>query len=177
MDTLLFSERSVWTMIHGMALGGGALLGLAAAFFALRTMPAAGPPLEDQARSLARLLAATAVLLWLTVLIGTYISFPPYRAAPPDGATDLTRFPRSLLLSRPDTAWLHAVGMEIKEHVPWIVAMLGTAAAFIAVRFRSRVLTERPLRTMVLVLVTTCFALVAAVAVLGVFINKVAPLE
>lgn len=177
MDTLLFSERSVWTMIHGMALGGGALLGLAAAVFALRTMPAAGPPVEDQARALTRLLVAIAVLLWLTVLVGTYVSFPPYRAAPPEGATDLTRFPRSLLLSRPDTAWLHAVGMEIKEHVPWMVAMLGTAAAFIAVRLRSRVLAERPLRTMVQTLVTLCFILAAAAALLGVFINKVAPLE
>ena len=25
---MLFSERSIWTMVHGIALGGGALLGL-----------------------------------------------------------------------------------------------------------------------------------------------------
>ena len=27
---MLFSERSVWTMVHGIGLGGAALLGLAA---------------------------------------------------------------------------------------------------------------------------------------------------
>ena len=32
---MLFSERSIWTMVHGIGLGGGALLGLAAALFYL----------------------------------------------------------------------------------------------------------------------------------------------
>jgi hypothetical protein len=30
---MLFSERSIWTMVHGIGLGGGALVGLAAALF------------------------------------------------------------------------------------------------------------------------------------------------
>ena len=30
MDSRLFSERGIWTMIHGIVLGGGALLALAA---------------------------------------------------------------------------------------------------------------------------------------------------
>ena len=32
---MLFSERSIWTMVHGVGLGGAALLGLAAASFYL----------------------------------------------------------------------------------------------------------------------------------------------
>ena len=32
---MLFSERSIWTMVHGTGLGGAALLGLAAALFYL----------------------------------------------------------------------------------------------------------------------------------------------
>jgi len=32
---MLFSERSVWTMIHGVGLGGAGLMGLAAALFYL----------------------------------------------------------------------------------------------------------------------------------------------
>ena len=32
---MLFSERSIWTMVHGIGLGGGALIGLAAALFYL----------------------------------------------------------------------------------------------------------------------------------------------
>ena len=35
MDTLLFSERSIWTMLHGIVLGGGAMMGLAAALYTL----------------------------------------------------------------------------------------------------------------------------------------------
>ena len=38
---MLFSERSIWTMVHGIGLGGAALLGLAAALFCsmLRARP------------------------------------------------------------------------------------------------------------------------------------------
>jgi hypothetical protein len=35
----------------------------------------------------------TAVMLWLTVIVGTYIIFPPYRVTPPPGTTDLGQFP------------------------------------------------------------------------------------
>jgi hypothetical protein len=56
--------------------------------------------------------------LWLTVIVGTYVIFPPYRATPPPGATDLSEFPRALVLASPSTAWLHAFAMESKEHMP-----------------------------------------------------------
>ena len=94
MDTLLFSERSLWTMLHGVVLGGGSLMALAAALFSLCSMRAVGASsvaADQQARHLATLLVLTAVLLWLALLVGTYITFPPYRAAPPEGLTDLTR--------------------------------------------------------------------------------------
>ena len=32
---LLFTGRSLWTMVHGIVLGGGALMGLSAALFTL----------------------------------------------------------------------------------------------------------------------------------------------
>lgn len=38
---MLFSERSIWTMVHGIGLGGGALIGLAATLF--YCMPHARP--------------------------------------------------------------------------------------------------------------------------------------
>ena len=40
---MLFTARSIATMFHGMVLGGGALIGLAAALFALHVL-AAGEP-------------------------------------------------------------------------------------------------------------------------------------
>jgi hypothetical protein len=177
---MLFTNRSLWTMLHGIVLGGGALVALFAVVFSLRAMrpdtaPDAVP--EAQARYLVRLTVFTAVLLWLTVLVGTYITFPPYRAPPPEGVTDLGQHPRSLILSSPGTAWLHAFAMEVKEHVPWIAAMLSTAVAFIGVRYRSRVLSDAQLNGMATTLSAISFVLVSFVALLGVFINKVAPLE
>jgi hypothetical protein len=180
MDTMLFTGRSIWTMVHGIVLGGGALMALAAALFALQVLPAyraADLAPESQARSLAWLLVFTAVLLWATVLIGTYVTFPPYRATPPEGVTDLSQYPRSLIQSNPGTVWLHSFAMEIKEHMPWIAAMLATAAAHMGMRYRSEMLSNANLKRMVTTLLGVCFVLVAFVALLGVFINKVAPLE
>lgn len=180
MDTMLFSQRSIWTMIHGIVLGGGALMALSAALFSLRAMrtaDASGVAAQTQSTYLAWLIVFTAVVLWLTVLVGTYVSFPPYRATPPEGVTDLSQYPRSLIQSNPGTVWLHAFAMEIKEHVPWIAAMLATAVAFVGVRYRSRLVTDAQLRGMATTLLAICFVLVSFVAILGVFINKVAPLE
>ena len=100
MDTNLFTERSIWTMLHGIVLGGGALMGLFAALFALVTLrasPTADVPdagVLRQARAIGWLTTFVAITLWLTVIVGTYVSFPPYRATPPEGLTDLARYPR-----------------------------------------------------------------------------------
>ena len=176
---MLFTDRSIWTMVHGIGLGGGALMGLAAALFYLyatrsaegRVRPAA------EARAFAAVTIGTATILWLAVLVGTFIVFPTYRATPPPGVTDLTQFPRALLLASPDTAWLHAFAMESKEHMPWIASMLATAVAFVAVRYRSGLLDSARLRHMAFGLLALSFALVAFVSLLGVFVNKVAPLQ
>ena len=74
MDTMLFTDRSIWTMIHGIALGGGALMGLSAALFSLRAMSTADVSdvaAQTQSRCLAWLTVSIAVALWLTVLVGT----------------------------------------------------------------------------------------------------------
>lgn len=180
MDTTLFTDRSIWTMIHGIVLGGGALMGLSAALFSLRAMSTADASdvaAQNQSRYLAWLTVFIAVVLWLTVLVGAYINFPPYRATPPAGVLDLSQYPRALIQSNPGSVWLHAFAMEIKEHVPWIAAMLATAVAFVSVRYRSKLLSDAQLRSMTTALLAICFLLVSAVALLGVFINKVAPLE
>jgi hypothetical protein len=67
--------------------------------------------------------------------------------------------------------------MEIKEHMPWIASMLTTAVAFIAARYPGTVLRDDPLRKMVLTLLAIAFVLVAGISLLGVFVNKVAPLD
>lgn len=180
MDTRLFSDRSVWTMIHGVVLGGGALMALGATLFSLRAMRMEDPSnvaAQSQSRYVAWLVVFAAAALWLTVLAGTYISFPDYRATPPDGLTDLSRYPRSLIQSNPETVWLHAFAMEIKEHVPWIAAMLATAVAFVATRYRAKLLTDTQLNGMATALLAICFTLASVVGVLGILVNKVAPLD
>ncbi len=172
---MLFTDRSIWTMIHGIVLSGAALMALAAAVFSMHTMRSVATP--QQSRTVAQLVGFTAAMLWLAVLVGTYIIFPLYRVTPPEGAADLSQFPRSLLLANPDTAWLHAFAMEIKEHVPWIASMLATAVAFVGMRYRSQLLNDAPLRKMAMTLLAICFVLVSVVGLLGIFINKVAPLQ
>lgn len=172
---MLFTDRSIWTMIHGIVLSGAALMALAAAVFSMHTMRSVATP--QQSRTVAQLMGFTAAMLWLAVLVGTYIIFPLYRVTPPEGAADLSQFPRSLLLANPDTAWLHAFAMELKEHVPWIASMLATAVAFVGMRYRSQLLNDAPLRKMAMTLLAICFVLVSVVGLLGIFINKVAPLQ
>jgi hypothetical protein len=176
---MLFSERSIWTMVHGIGLGGGALLGLAAALFYLYAARAAHDPVghKVEPRAFAVLTVVTATMLWLTVIVGTYITFPQYRATPPPGTTDLSEFPRALVLANASTAWLHGFAMEIKEHMPWIASMLTTAVAFIAVRYPGGTLRDPSLRKMAFSLLAIAFAIVAFVSLLGVFVNKVAPLD
>ena len=174
----MFTGRSLWTMAHGIGLGGGAMLGLAAAMFYLyAARVSAGSEWRAASRALARLTVFTAAVLWLAVLLGTYVVFPPYRTTPPAGLTDLSQFPRALVLSNPNTAWLHTFAMESKEHMPWIAAMLTTAVAFVSVRDPSRLLGETSARNMAIGLLAISFALVAFVALMGVFVNKVAPLQ
>lgn len=177
---MLFSERSLWTMLHGIGLGGGSLLAIAAALCALYVMsPRQGEDgrMPDRSGAIAGLSAGAAVLLWLTTLVGTYVIFPPYRATPPEGTVDLTAYPRSLILGNPSTAWLHAFAMETKEHLPFIASMLVTSVAFVAWRYRRRFLDDKRLRRMSAWMLTTAFAIVAYISLLGVFVNKVAPLE
>jgi hypothetical protein len=178
--TMLFTGRSLWTMTHGIVLGGAALLALSAALFSMYLMRAAhGQAVltAAHARAVALLATIIAAASWLTTLLGTYVVFPPYRATPPDGTAPLAAYPRSFILSNPETAWLHSFAMETKEHLPWIGAMLATAVAFAAWRHRSTLLQDLQLRRIATSLLAICFAIVAYVSLLGVFINKVAPLE
>lgn len=179
METLLFSSRSIWTMAHGIFLGGGGLIAVAAGLFALiavRGTPPGGAA-DRQSRYLASLLVSAAVLLWAAVIVGTYVSFPPYRATPPEGLVDLAAYPRALIRSDPATAWLHSFAMEIKEHLPWMAAMLATGVAYVAARYRSQLLSEDRLRRIGVSLLALTLAIVAGVSFLGILINKVAPLE
>lgn len=177
---MLFTERSIWTMVHGIALGGGFLLLFSSAFHCLWSLRSrndlSSALIERQCGFLARVTAFMAVILWLTVIVGTFVSFPGYRATPPAGTTDLTPYPKELLKSNPDTDWLHSIGMELKEHMPWVPTMLMTAVAFVAARSRTGIIDNTQIRSLMLALLTVTFGVVSFIALIGIFINKVAPL-
>jgi hypothetical protein len=126
------SMREMWTMVHGMGFGALYLLACSAALVELWRRYAPGDLTavkENDERFLGRWLMAMAILAWVTVLSGSYIIYPWYRAVPPAGTVNLTEFPQRLLLSSSATSAWHSIGMEWKEHVAWIVPIALTMAA------------------------------------------------
>ena len=69
--------------------------------------------------------------------------YPTYRAPPPEGTSDLTDYPRSFLLSDTTLEVWHEFGMEWKEHVAWLAAILATVAAFMRKNTSYRQCQER----------------------------------
>jgi hypothetical protein len=132
------TTQSFWTLIHGMGFGALYLLAGSGAVALLygrfsADAPVGAPPQSD--RFLGIYLATMAALAWLTVLTGTYIIYPWYRATPPNGTVNLEAFPRALLLSHPATRQWHLIGMEWKEHIAWLVPIAITVAAYVAIKY------------------------------------------
>jgi hypothetical protein len=116
-----------------------------------------------------------AVVSWLTVITGTYIVYPWYRARPPEGA-DLLDYPRYFLLDNPNLAAWHTFGMEWKEHVAWFSPILATAVAFIVWRYGDKIAQNPKLRNALLILFVLAFAAAGIAGLLGAFITKAAPI-
>lgn len=175
----LFSTGSLWTMFHGLVLGGGVLLGFAAAIYcmwSLRAEDADDSSVRRRCQHLGRLTLGIAAALWLIVFIGTYVNYPAYRVAPPEGTTDLTAYPRALLRANPETDWLHSFALEFKEHAGWIAAILMTGVAFVINRNHALMLSTSRTFHVTAGFVLASFALTSIVGLLGVFVNKMAPI-
>lgn len=173
------TSRELWTVLHGMVFGALFLLAFAgglAGLYSLRTELVTIAGIRERMH---RLLAGTwlmAAVAWITVLSGTYIVYPWYRAKPPAGA-DLADFPRSLLLSHAATKEWHTFGMEWKEHVAWFAPILATAVAYIVTRYGSRLAEDGRLRRAAGWVFVLAFAAAGVAGLFGAFINKVAPIR
>jgi hypothetical protein len=123
-----------------------------------------------------------AVLVWLTVIVGTYIVYPGYRAAPPEAvdrtvqSDELSQYPRYWLLANEETAQYHELGMEWKEHVAWISPLLATIVAYAVIKYGDQLARNKKARYMVAVLYILSFAIAGIAGALGALITKAAPL-
>lgn len=112
------SMRELWTVIHGLGFGALYLLVYSGALIELhRYTNSSTASTSGEERFLNVYLIMMVLLAWAAVLMGAYIIYQWYRAAPPPGKIDLSMFPQRLLISNPTTSGWDGIGMDWKEHV------------------------------------------------------------
>jgi peptidoglycan/LPS O-acetylase OafA/YrhL len=174
------SNRELWTVIHGMTFGALFLLAFAgglAGLYSLRPEWVTVTGIKERMTRLTAGMWAMAVIAWGTVLTGTYIVYPWYRAAPPEGTTDLSTFPRYLLLASENTAEWHKFGMEWKEHVGWIAPIAATVVAYVVGVYGPQLAGDSKMRRALLWFFAVAFVTASVAGMFGAFINKVAPIR
>lgn len=171
--------REFWTVVHGMGLGAIFLLAFAGGLAGLYSLRPEWVTVTGVRERVMRLTVGTwvmAVASVLTVITGTYIVYPWYRAKPPEGLADLSDFPRYYLLSVPNLAAWHTFAMEWKEHVAWFSPILAVAVAFVVWRYGARLAEMPKLRNALMVVFVLAFVAAGIAGLFGAFITKAAPL-
>jgi hypothetical protein len=174
------SYRDLITVLHGMGFGTLFMLAFSGAIGVIYATSMGGreaPPSRWNTVMFRFYLISMAVLAWLTVLSGAYIIYPWYRAVPPAGTTDLSGYPRSLLLSNPMTAGWHDLGMEWKEHIAWFTPIAMTMVAYVFIKYGPQLALHRHLRAAVLGFTAVAFFATAVAGGFGAFLNKNAPVR
>lgn len=171
------TNREIWTLMHGMILGALFLLSFAGGLAGLYSLRPELVTVTGARERLSRLRLGTsvmAVISWLTVITGTYIVYPWYRAAAPKGA-DLSLFPKFFLIANPSTAAWHTFGMEWKEHIAWFAPILATCVAYLVWKYGPVLMQNNKLRKMIIVLFILAFASAGIAGLFGALITKAAP--
>ena len=174
------STRDLVTVLHGMGFGALFMLAFSGAMAELFRLSAL--PVQVQTRSRAQTLLTVyligmVILAWLTVFSGAYIVYPWYRAAPPAGVTDLSEYPRRLLLSSGRTSEWHNIGMEWKENVAWLAPIAMTMVAYVTFRYRHALAWSSQMRTGALGFAVAAFVATGIAGAFGAFLNKYAPVR
>jgi hypothetical protein len=172
--------RDLMTVLHGMGFGALFMLAFSGAIGVIYGTAISGtrwiPGAADR-RMFHFYLIAMAVLAWLTVLSGSYLVYPWYRALPPAGTTDLTGYPQRLLLASPMTAGWHDFGMEWKEHIAWFAPIAMTMVAYVFIKYGPRLALFSDLRKAVLGFLVVAFFATGVAGAFGAFLNKFAPVR
>jgi len=174
------SFRDMITVLHGMGFGTLFMLAFSGAIGVIHATSVAGPPASSSrwhVRMFRFYLISMAVLAWLTVLSGAYVIYPWYRAVPPAGTTDLSGYPRSLLLSSPMTSGWHNLGMEWKENIAWLAPIAMTMVAYVFIKYGPQLALHRHMRNAVLTFTAVAFFATAVAGGFGAFLNRYAPVR
>jgi hypothetical protein len=174
------SVRELVTILHGLGFGALFMLAFSGAIGVIyATAIGSGDWTTTSAHNkmFRFYLISMAALSWLTVLSGTYIVYPWYRAQPPVGATDLSGYPRSLLLSSPLTAEWHNFGMEWKEHISWLTPIAMTMVAYVFIKYGPQLARERQMRNAVLCFTAVAFLATAVSGAFGQLLDTRAPVK
>lgn len=119
--------------------------------------------------------ASMAVVSWITVISGTWLVYPGYRATlPPGGDADIRAYPVEWLVANDMWLW-HGFGMEWKEHVGFLTPILATAVAFVAYRYSELVNRNHLVRALTVTFFAVAFLAALIAAALGAGLNAVVP--
>jgi hypothetical protein len=179
------TDRELWTLVHGMGFGALFLLAFAgglAGLYSLRPQLVTSEGITERVSRLRWGMVVMAVSVWLTVIVGTYVVYPWYRATPPETldtsvqSEELSQYPRYWLLASEETAEYHHFGMEWKEHVAWISPLLATVVAYSIFRYGKELASRQRARNIMIALFLLSFAVAGIAGVLGALITKASPL-
>ncbi|MFV0521190.1 MAG: hypothetical protein ACK5MI_02000 [Mangrovibacterium sp.] len=172
------TSREIYGLIHGIMFGSIFLLSYGAMMVWLRTYSQeilSEEGIVDRERRMKPVVWILVVVCWLTVISGTFMAYPYYRAIPPTGA-DLSYFPQAFLASSPRLANWHSYGMEWKEHIAWLSPFIFTVVAYVVTVCGRSIARDKYLRKMLMILLTLAFVSAGIAALLGALITKKAPL-
>jgi hypothetical protein len=178
------TDRELWTLIHGMGFGALYLLAFAggiAGLYSLRKELLTNEGIQERLVRLRWGMVVMAVCVWATVIVGTFVVYPWYRAKPAEGidtavqSEQLREYPRYWLLASEETSEYHHFGMEFKEHVTWIAPMLATVVAYAVFRYQKQLAENPQARWMIVAFFLLSFAIAGIGGALGALITKAAP--
>jgi hypothetical protein len=177
---MVMNVREIWTVIHGMVFGFIFLLGFSGAIYAVYSMKPEWLTAEGVVKTVKTIkvyLWTLAASVWAAVFTGAYVVYPWYRAVPPEGATDLSTFPKFLLLASENTAKWHEFGMEWKEHVAFLAPIAATVVAFVVSYYGPLLARKVGERRAVMIFFVLSFVTAAVAGLFGAFITKAAPVR
>jgi hypothetical protein len=173
------TDRELWTLVHGMGFGAIFLLSFTGVLVNLYNIRSTHLTLQGIGAKVNLLRIGTivmAVASWITVIMGSFVIYGWYRVPAPTGA-NMDNYPKSLLISNPETSVWHDFAMEWKEHVAWFAPILATVVAFIVIAYGPKLAHNKYLRYATMTFFVMAFATAGIAGMFGALITKEAPLH